>query len=127
MSAAEQTREVVELAVGYTKQIVEALTPIAKQAYDIGLLTLRIDAVSVLIPMSILFIVAVIATHKYIKYHQKFEELWESDPAITIFGGFFCVVSLCVSSINVFSTWLWVKAFSPELWLAHQAVERLLK
>lgn len=150
MSAAAETKEVVELVVGYTKQMVDALTPIAKQAYEVGLMTLRIDAASVLIPSAIVFIIASIVwflvirnisyAHKYAKnandgvegYKKKYSSLDDGiddhiNPALVIPGTIFGTVTFLISGFNLISVWTWVKLFSPELWLAHQAVEKLLK
>jgi hypothetical protein len=146
MGAAEQTKEVVELAVGYTKQIVEALTPIAKQAYEIGLLTLQVDAAAILVPTIIALIVAILIAKKAwqkigaavetsrLPENKKsgwpentFSHHLTADGVPHVLAVLVSAIVVCVSALQLLSVWLWVKLFSPELWLAHQAVEKLLK
>lgn len=128
MGAAEQTKEVVELAVGYTKQIVEALTPIAKQAYDVGLLTLRIDAAGELAIAALLLIIVVVG---FICAYKRLKMAAASTEDIAFSFMFLTIPAGLVLGIGgvwkLFYIWAWVKLFSPELWLAHQAVEKLLK
>jgi hypothetical protein len=146
MTAADQTKEVVELAVGYTKQIVEALTPLAKQAYEIGLLTLRVDAASILIPVLVVLVVSSIVAVLILRKIGAAVELsrlpensgkgWPNntfghyllaDGVPHVIGLIVSLSAATVMTVQVMSVWLWVKLFSPELWLAHQAVEKLLK
>jgi hypothetical protein len=145
MSAAQETKEVVELAVGYTKQMVEALTPIAKQAYEIGLVTLQIDAAQVLC-YSVLILGLSAATLWKIRAiwmqaqakaalpnnkgdwytrHPTDHMVGDGVPHFMIGG--FAILASSMAIIKLVSIWAWVKLFSPELWLAHQAVEKLLK
>jgi hypothetical protein len=131
MSAAEQTKEVVELAVGYTKQIVEALTPLAKQAYEIGLVTLQVDAAASLfygflgcLP-AFLTIGACIWVSK--TRHVPDGERIEAALCTAGAGSVVSFLAILMVGYQFLSVWLWVKLFSPELWLAHQAVEKLLK
>lgn len=150
MSAAEATKEVVELTAWYTKQIVEALTPIAKQAYDVGLLTLRIDALATLIPSAIIFLLCAYILYRVVQHvkdaseyaenanagHEGFKKRYTylddsaSDHINVYFiapASAFGILGLVAGFINIINLWLWTKLFSPELWLAHQAVEKLLK
>ena len=170
MGAAEQTKEVVELAVGYTKQIVEALTPIAKQAYEIGLVTIQVDAAAEIITAFLIFALTGFVSYKFFKSERKADtekQQWcftqaqaeerrrgEGKPPqnpeySTIYltnpkdwrwrcpmdganefkvGIAIACAVVCIASLVILcKVWLWVKLFSPDLWLAHQAVEKLLK
>jgi hypothetical protein len=132
----EEAKEVVEIAIGYTKQMVDALTPLAKQAYEIGLLTLQIDAVqSILFGLLFLVLAIVLGGIAYAGYKQaskgeKYKgEYLALEPGSNrmIFGGMVAIACSIPACYTLFSVWLWVKLFSPELWLAHQAVEKILK
>lgn len=141
----EDAKEIVELAVGYTKQIVEALTPLAKQAYEIGLLTLQIDAAQVLVVSILMVIFGGIVMWKIvqdIKRAIKLAELPENksrystcsftdhlfaEGVFHFIGGAIVSFGGVAGLIGMLKIWLWVKLFSPELWLAHQAVEKILK
>lgn len=145
MSAVEQTKEVVDLAVGYTKQIVEALTPVAKQAYEIGLVTLQIDAAQSLLLSAAcvagwafvtLWLVKdykagkIVAQHpdnKYDTYRRSpsYHMPGEGCPHIVAFV--LTTFLGVLGSFKILSIWAWVKLFQPELWLAHMAVEKIIK
>ncbi|HJV52809.1 MAG TPA: hypothetical protein VJ652_15180 [Noviherbaspirillum sp.] len=160
----------IDKVVDYTKQFIEAATPIAKQAYEIGLLTVRIDAAASLIPSIILTIVCSIIAVRllsnalkkksesdswcnekarderdrknagappqnsvYKQIHLIEPRDWKEfcpivlSPEWHYVAGGICsgVVLLCIPFIM--DVWLWVKLFAPDLWLAHQAIEKLLK
>jgi hypothetical protein len=122
-------KEGVDLMVNYTKQFVEALTPVAKQAYEIGLKTLQIDAASTLIYAFLsMLLIAFIAYWmvRLIKWAQK-EDQFDTMMFGTTFGSVACLLIFIFSGSRLLSVWLWTKLFAPELWLAHQAVEKLLK
>ena len=127
MSAAEQTKEVIELAAGYTKQIVDALTPIAKQGYEIGLLTLQIDAARDLL-IGLLFIpVAYFSCKMAIKHYRKSGEVLSFDEAFSFFSwGVAAPLTVVTFAVYFMDVWTWVKLFNPELWLAHEAVSKIL-
>jgi hypothetical protein len=148
------TPDMMDKIVMMTKNFIEAATPVAKQAYEIGLLTLQIDALSVLLPMTILWCFGLYLVIKYgktgtnidtqIRTHQcKLRDDWKLsgnerysiEKAIKILENeqkFYVLpllgggILVLFTSFWVFSTWLWVKLFKPELWLAHMAVEKVM-
>jgi hypothetical protein len=135
------TKEVMDAAVGYAKEFVEALTPIAQKAYETGLLTLQIDAAQGIVSAIAALVIGalglrkIIADYRDAKRASKLPEnrgSWVTyylplDGMPHIFIGMACSFGLVIGACNLLSIWLWVKLFSPDLWLAHQAVEKLLK
>lgn len=135
----------IDVVVGYTKQFIDAVTPIAKQAYEIGLLTLQIDAAQVLITAGIFFAVTAISIYVIVKHVKNAiaktdtpENKAKNYPATADEflpgGGVVHAVWLMLSisgfigsMVNLLSVWTWIKLCNPSLWLAHQAVEKLLK
>lgn len=134
----------VQEALDLTKQLIEAATPIVKQAYEIGLLTLRIDAAQDVVCALGLLIFGSLGLWKVIKdvkeakrtsqlpenIHKSYNDL---DKYLTgggvfhFFGGFAALAAFGFGVVQTLSLWMWVKLFSPELWLAHQAIEKLTK
>lgn len=128
MSAAEETKAVLDVAVNYTKQIVDALTPIAKQGYEVGLTTLRIDAVSDLVVaflLILIFCVGAVSLFKWVEPRRGSDE-GEGAFVVTLFLGA-SFIAWAFSIWHLFSVWIWVKLFHPDLWLAHMAIEKILK
>lgn len=107
----------VELINGF----VEAATPVVQQAYEVGLLTLRIDAASQLIPATIFIIFCVMCGNK------TYKRLVDLDDSIAFFSLPVIALAIVFSALTVFDFWLWVKLFAPDLWLAHQAIEMIVR
>lgn len=113
-------------ALEVTKNLIDAATPVAKQAYEIGLMTLQVDALASLVPALLVFIASVVLFVYLIKavladYYLPFE----GGPHF--FGICVSVISAGITLVWLFDIWLWVKLFKPELWLVHQAIEKLVK
>lgn len=130
----------IDQIVEYTKKFIEAATPIARQAYELGLLTLRIDAISTLVP-TLVVLVAVFFVFRKIAADwrvasAKRDESSKSYLNVTYFlpgsgfphiiGGFAAAVCGVISAIVLLDVWLYVKLFAPELWLAHMAVQKIV-
>lgn len=130
-----ELKENLDVVIEYTKQFIDTVTPAAKQAYEVGLLTLQIDAVGQLVAALIAwFVVAMVFYVVYRIYKWDFDPKNDVDPdqGYTTFlagcGGLLISgVSLLSWGTNLFSVWVWVKLLRPELWLAHQALEKILK
>lgn len=139
---------VLDKVAGYMGRFVDAALPIAKQAYEIGLLTLQIDAAAVIVPLILLLIGAVfVVCHvgqaikaAQAKAARTNEQLNLSGyyargisnflPADGVLHVFVFLVSACLSFVALYhllNVWLWVKLVKPELWLAHQAIEKLIR
>lgn len=136
------TKENLDLVIGYTKQFIDSVTPIAKQAYEIGLLTLRIDAAnSILLCLAGLVGVVLVLRFLWADYaaakvkanlsgSRSMNSVEDHLICMGIFhvlGGIgVCIIGI-VAVVSLLNVWLWTKLIAPELWLAHQAVEKLIK
>lgn len=140
MQQQEIVKEVIEkggldLVIDYTKKFIDAATPVAKQAYEIGLMTLQIDALATLIPCFLVFVAWIIGTYywqKSLRTSLKREEESSYPDLGSVWFAygmpyFVTTVAALMAIANVFSVWLWVKLFKPELWLAHEAIEKLVR
>ncbi len=120
------------------QKIIIAATPVAKKAWEISMLTLQIDALAAIIPMVGGLVLSVVL---YKTLWKRIDKYIAGAYEVTKYGPFdkgdwkrwgmalSCVlvavgVSLLYGLMNV---WLWVKLFQPELWLAHMAIEKLIK
>lgn len=136
----------IDKVVEYTKQFIEAATPIAKQAYETGLVTLRIDAAQILIFGFSAVLVAILLLRwvrsEWVKAKAKADaarpesqrDVWKRRPSshlaadgiphalAMIAAGF----ALLIGTSFLLNIWTWAKLFAPELWLAHMAVSKLL-
>lgn len=128
--------EYMNAAMVMIQKIIAAATPVAKQAYEIALLTLQIDAGSVLFFGLIILIVSLVVMNYLRKTYSvavaKAKEnrstiALPGDGAIHAFGTCFALGGFLVSGIILLNVWLWVKLIRPELWLAHMAIEKLVK
>lgn len=133
-------------ATAYVQKFIDAAIPVAKQAYEIGLLTLQIDALSILVPALLGLIVSGIVlwkcksiwrNAKKLAKENKVRDYWgKLDPAkaagLAADGmglavtGLAALIVFVVSTVHLCNMWLWVKLFKPELWLAKQAIEAVL-
>lgn len=140
-----EVKENLDLVLAYTKQFIEAATSIAKQAYEIGLLTLRIDAAHSIL-LNVAGVIAVILIIRLIwtdwnraqakaALPENARSIWTNSAGEHMIGMgfphvivsiFACVIGF-ISTIGLLNIWTWTKLFAPELWLAHQAVEKLLR
>jgi hypothetical protein len=128
-------KENMDMVLQYTKQFIDAAMPVAKQAYEIGLLTLRIDAIGIFVNATLsalcicLLIFFVYKVYKWDMQVHKPDDM--NKGMFTLFGGavsfILSLVLFFASAHNLFNVWLWTKLFAPELWLAHQAIEKILK
>ena len=109
----------------FTDKFITAAMPVAKKAYEIGLLTLQIDALSVLVPALIVLLASGYVWYKVVKF-LKNSNAWDSYPQIVIPMGMVGWIPPAWSAITLLNIWIWVKLFKPELWLAHQAIETVL-
>lgn len=123
---------VMEKVGGFIGQMIDAATPVAKQAYEIGLMTLQVDAAATLIPAFICMVLICVlgyVVYRVVKWDMKFSKLGDkgfpSFIAIVVYGTAFLTLFIGKAS-NLFSVWIWVKLFKPELWLAHVAIEKIL-
>ena len=144
------TNQILTQAQEYLNKFVDAAVPIAKQAYEIGLLTIRIDAlqtilwaVCIAVPsfMLILFLrkskaksfaqAKAVAKDKfnYEKESAQIEYATKNWTDYSVFGAFEwglshvpALLGILLSTIMLCNIWLWIKLFKPELWLAKQAI-----
>jgi hypothetical protein len=138
-------KEGIDIAVEYTKQFVETLTPIAKQAYEIGLLTLRIDAAQAIV-FAVIFLTVELLILGRIKADfarartlaalpENAADVWRKDATDHLIGdgfphfviGLLSIVVACGALLSLANVWLWTKLIAPDLWLAHMAIEKILK
>lgn len=134
----------IDKIVGYTKQFIDAATPIAKQAYEIGLVTLRIDAAQAILVGFVVGLAAVLILRKVIadvkeagrkaQLPENNGRLYQGDASYHLPGmgilhfisGMAALLAGIFSACLLLNAWVWVKLISPELWLAHKAVEKLI-
>jgi len=134
--------------VEYTKQFIDATTPIAKQAYDIGLLTLRVDAAGAIIFTAVVLAASAFGLKRFLravrnaaeyadkanKRQEGFVKRWSmlhdtANDHLPMFWfpvGIVSSIAGALSLATLLNIWLWVKLFAPQLWLAHKAVEKLV-
>lgn len=128
--------EYVNTAIVMIQKLIAVATPIAKQAYEISLLTLQIDAGStlfravttVIIGCFLLYIAYRIA--KWDLLNNEDEKVGPQGMATTFLGGPIGIgglILICVNAAMLLEVWLWVKLFKPELWLVHMAIEKIVK
>lgn len=138
-------KENLDLVLQYTKQFIDAAMPVAQQAYEIGLLTLRIDAAQSVV-WALLGVGVALLVGRKIKADfaaakakanlpENKENVWRRDatdhmPAdgfFHILAGIFAAVGGIIGAIGIVNVWTWVKLIAPQIWLAHQAIEKLVK
>lgn len=145
------TATILEQAAAYTEKFVQAAIPVAKKAYEIGLLTLQIDALQTIVPCVLVLILSSVIIWKCIRTYQNAMKLaiekkikkttytyidndydWVKagniplDGAIVCIPGFCALIGMIVSFVLMCDVWLWIKLFKPELWLAKQAITAVL-
>lgn len=144
------TNQILTQAQEYLGKFIDAAVPVAKQAYEIGLLTIRIDALQTIMIGLVIGVVSIlmlrwlhsvrIKAMSFAKQVNKerypnSSETNQLDVAkrewtkYTFFDepGYFAshlpaFVGLAISAYMLCNIWLWVKLFKPELWLAKQAI-----
>jgi hypothetical protein len=134
----------LDKAVAYTKQFIDAALPVAKQAYEIGLITLRIDAAQSAVVGLIMLVLAVLGVRKIRADHKAAKAIaalpenkdntWRKDasnhlPAdgfLHVLGALFSCAAGAIALFTLLNVWLWVKLFAPELWLARQAIAKII-
>lgn len=134
----------IDQMIQYTKQFIEAAAPVAKQAYEIGLVTLRIDAAQTIVfallalAVSALVIKKILGDYKEAKRVAALPENQRSMltkgaddhlPAGGVFhfiGGVLAALSGGGAVIALANVWVWVELFAPQLWLAHMAVQKII-
>jgi hypothetical protein len=151
--------EYANAALAMMKQIIAAATPVAIKAWEISLLTLQIDAFSVLF-LATVGVVLTIVLRRWLEFtrkdaviratveqakrmtenevrRSKGERLWSDvtwwdyteiydKPGWTI-SCLFALTPGILGAVFLLNIWLWVKLIRPELWLAHVAIEKLVK
>jgi hypothetical protein len=128
-------KENLDLVLQYTKQFIDAAMPVAKQAYEVGLLTLRIDAVAILVQASVATVAIILISVAMCKIHKWDMSANVGDATVkwlpTLFAALIGVgvnVILYLSwARDLHSVWVWTKLLAPELWLAHEAIEKVMK
>lgn len=118
--------KLMEQAAAYTQKFVDAAMPVAQKAYEIGLLTIQIDALQSIV-LSIVGFIWCYVFYKLVKISIKKD--WTSEVAIPMYvlGGLSTVGTTICSVVTFFNIWIWVALFKPELWLAKQAIEKVLE
>lgn len=119
----------LDKAVEYTKQFIEAATPIAKRAYDIGLVTLRIDAAQSIVFAVAMLIAAIFIVRRVRSDWSKAEaadEYLPADGVPHVLASIFAAIGGIYGVAAILNVWLWMKLVSPELWLAHRAIEKIV-
>jgi heme/copper-type cytochrome/quinol oxidase subunit 2 len=113
-------------ATAYVQKFIDAAIPVAKQAYEIGLMTLQIDALSVLIPAFMLVLVLTWAfSYWYRKIRPNIESCMDIELNWVLVGSAY-MIGMVWPVVQIFNMWLWIKLFKPELWLAKQAISAVL-
>jgi len=126
-------------------KMVEVMTPIAKQAYETGLLVIRIDGLATLVPAVLTLLFSTYLIRKFYVSYKQYRDMatahnaespsrWEKDfthyapvsGMFIIFGGALSAIAAGISIITLLNVWLWVQVFIPQLWLAHEAMLTLL-
>jgi hypothetical protein len=135
----------LDKAVEYTKQFIDAMTPVAKQAYEIGLFTLQIDAAQALVMAVVIIAVCVYSLRRvrgdwlaatakallpnnqlnYFKSGATDHLPMDGIPHIVVTMA--ATIGVIVCTFNLVNVWNWTKLVAPQLWLAHQAIEKLIK
>lgn len=119
------TGEILSQVAAYTQKFVDAAIPVAKQAYEIGLLTIRIDALQVLILAFVLSALFSILIWKfYTKVRPNISSSDRTPLTVCAFLVYTCVMIWPI--LQVLNIWLWVQLLKPELWLAKQAITAVL-
>lgn len=124
--------QLVSQAAAYTEKFINAAIPVAKQAYEIGLLTLQIDAVQGIVLGMVFAVLSLYLFNKSKMFYKKAREIGsERNPDFDMSAGrvitaVFAFISLLISLTQLLDVWLWVKLFKPELWLAKQAIAAVL-
>lgn len=140
---------ILDKAVEYTKQFINAATPVVKQAYEIGLVTLQIDAIQALVYCFIGLFIAIGLLIFIIKAIKKasalallankdggkrknqycaddYSDYLAGDGVPHVLSGLISLIIGLSGLINVLNVWLWVKLFQPDLWLAHMAIQKII-
>lgn len=128
--------EYVNATMAMIQKLIAVATPVAKQAYEISLLTLQIDAGAALFK-ALLFVLfgffTLCFSYRAIQWdllkNEKEEVVPQGMVAVFLGGsaGIVGIACICVNISTLLSIWLWVKLFRPELWLVHMAIEKLVK
>lgn len=118
--------KLMEQAAAYTQKFVDAAMPVAQKAYEIGLLTIQIDALQSIV-LSIVGFIWCYVFYKLVK--TSIRNNWAPEIAVPMYvlGGLVTIGSTASSVVTFFNIWLWVALFKPELWLAKQAIEKVLE
>ena len=144
------TNQILTQAQAYLGKFIDAAVPVAKQAYEIGLLTIQIDALQTILG-AVLIAVASFVLLRFLrnskaksfvqakavakdKFNYEKESVqieyatknWTTYSELVLSNwGLSHVPSLfgiLLSTVMLCNIWLWVKLFKPELWLAKQAI-----
>jgi hypothetical protein len=104
----------------------EKLVEIGPQAREVALGVARMEGLSSLLPALPMAILAIFGWYLGGKIY-----VWANDDSdgefIGIMVKFFSIPLLIMSVIWVFDTWAWVAVFNPELYIAHQVIESVVK
>lgn len=135
---------ILEKAAAYTQKFVDAAIPVAKQAYEIGLMTLQIDAAGDFVIAIVLCIISYTLFRLLFAHKARCQAAadlanekrgyvyrsWDDFSGFDNFGLGLCVmlslIPAVVSLIVWLNIWLYVKLFKPELWLAKQAIDAVI-
>lgn len=138
--------EYVNAAMVMIQKLIAVATPVAKQAYEISLLTLQIDTIQDVLTLLTGVIIGAILLGTLRRYvNTSKAEAAAHNIANTSYRqrewlyytpldmpGYVCIWLLCaipsiIGLLGMLNIWLWVKLFRPELWLVHMAIEKLVK
>lgn len=129
------TADLVSKAAEYTEKFVQAALPVAKKAYEIGLLTLRIDGIQSIITSVLFLIIGGLGAY-YARYSWKYatqysnEHPGEEDNPLYVWSVVVYIaaaITLSTALYHLIDVWVWIKMIQPDLWLAHAAIQKALE
>lgn len=119
-------KEPVEFAFDKIEQYFDAAKQIIEQyggdVAELGLMALRIDAISNLLP-GILCIILARPLYKVWKKLSDYEESALGDRIFSfIFGGIVGFITVLITFLSLANIWYWVGIFYPELYAVYKMV-----
>jgi hypothetical protein len=121
----------LDKAVALTKEFVAAATPIAKQAYELGLVTIQITAIQSLLVGVMWLILCGVCIHYGRKFWQSAADVppHEDKDGLQIISVFTYAAGVGTGVgflIQFFNIWTWVALFRPDIWLVHAAIQKVM-
>ena len=132
------TSEVLAKAAEYTEKFIDAAVPVVKQAFDVALLTVKIDALSYIAKILFIFIVAIsiiwfvrsrYKSEWYANLQDESYRHFDKEDYGVLATVITTIASICavITIAKLWDVWLWVKLLHPDLWLAHEAILKALE